>query len=232
VKLGIISPRVLIRRALSTLFASTGVALVVLEADSLPENLEEIKRSQTDTLIVDACGPGGVEALSGLRKLGLDLGVVVLMEDLDEEACARALRLGAWGCLSTRQSPLVFQKALSAMARGERWMPQESPREIIEDFLDKEGSLQEASEELTPREWEVLGLLANGFRNKEIASRLSISEETAKSHSKAIYRKLKIKGRRDAIFRYFEHVHHATDRTDNKVAGRDERSSSTSSDEN
>ena len=213
-KLGIISPRALIRRALSTLLASTGTALVVLEGDSLPEKLEEIKHTQPDTLIVDACGPGGVDALSGLRKLGLNLGVVVLMDDLDERSCARALQLGAWGCLSTRQSPLVFQKALSAMARGERWMPQESPGEIIEDFLDKEGSLQKASEELTPREWEVLGLLANGLRNKEIAERLAIGGETAKSHSKSIYRKLKIKGRRDAIFRYFEHVHQSSEKAD------------------
>ena len=217
-KLGIISPRIFIRRALSTLLTSTGAALVVLEGDNVLERLEEIKRSQVDTLIVDVCEPSGVEGLAELSKLGLDLRVVVLVDDLDSESCARARRLGAWGCLSTRQSPSVFQEVLSAVARGERWMPQQAAPKTIEYFLEKEDPIQKASEELTPREWEVLGLLANGFRNKEISARLSIAEETAKSHIKSIYRKLKIKGRREAIFRYFEYVHHTMDKEAMKVA--------------
>jgi two-component system, NarL family, response regulator LiaR len=206
-KLGIISPRILIRRALSTFLASTGTALVVLEGSNLLENLEEVKGSQADTLIFDVCGPWGVEGLSELSKLGVSLRVLVLMDDLDHESCVRALQLGAWGCLSTKQSPLVFQKALTAVSRGERWIPQQAINETTGDLLEKKSPAHKTPEELTPREWEVLGLLANGFRNKEISSRLSISEETAKSHIKSIYRKLKIKGRRDAIFHYFEYVH-------------------------
>ncbi len=55
-------------------------------------------------------------------------------------------------------------------------------------------------------------LIANGYRIKYISARLIISEETAKSHIKSIYRKLNIKGRRDAIFRYFEFVHTPVER--------------------
>lgn len=206
-KIGIISPRVLIRRAISTLLASTGSALVVLEGSSIPENLEELKISQADTLIVDACGPREVEGLSSLSRLDARIRVLVLMDNLDRESCHRARRLGAWGCLSTRQSPLVFQKALNAVARGEHWMQPQGAGQILEDLFENEIPGQRGTEELTPREWEVLGLLANGFRNKEISERLTISEETAKSHIKSIYRKLNIKGRRNAIFRYFEQVH-------------------------
>jgi len=209
-KIGIISPRVLIRRALSTLLASTGTVHFVLEGNSISESLEEIKRSALDTLIVDVCGSWDVEGLSEVNGLGLGIRVLVLMDDLDNDACVRALRLGARGCLSTKQNPSIVEKALAAVARGERWMPHRATDQIIEDFLEKEGPMQKATEELTPREWEVLGLLANGFRNKEISSRLAISEETAKSHIKSIYRKLNIKGRRNAIFRYFEQVHQST----------------------
>lgn len=209
-KIGIISPRVLIRRALSTLLASTGTVLVVMEGDGILESLEEIKNSPAEILIVDVCGFWDVEGLAKLVRLGLDLRVVVLMDEVDNEACVRALRLGAWGCLSTRQGLSFFQKALSAVAGGERWMPHGAAGQIIEDFLEKEDPMRRATEELTPREWEVLGLLANGLRNKEISDRLSISEETAKSHVKSIYRKLNIRGRRSAIFRYFEQVHHST----------------------
>lgn len=228
-KLGIISPRILIRRALTAFLASTGAALVVLEGSSHLEDVDEIKRSQADTLIFDICGPWGVEGLSELKKLGLNLRVLVLMDDLSQETCARALQLGAWGCLSTRQSPLVFQKALHAVSRGERWIPHHETHETVKDPIEEGNPVQKASEELTPREWEVLGLLANGFRNKEISSRLSISEETAKSHIKSIYRKLHIKGRRDAISRYIEYGHQLGDKEAVRFVKSPEHSSSISS---
>ena len=209
-KLGIISSRVLIRRALSAFLASTGSALVVMEGSSLHECLDEVKRSRADMLIVDVCGQG-LEALPKLGSLGAVPKVVVLMDDLDSMSYARAFQLGVWGCLSTNQSPIVFQKVLNSVARGERWMPQQVADEVINAFAEMAGRSQEVHEDLTPREWEVLGFLANGLRNKEIAARLAIGEETAKSHIKSIYRKLKMKDRRDAIFRYFEYLHRAAD---------------------
>ncbi len=199
-KLGIISPRVLIRRALATFLASTGAALVVMEGGDLRDCLDEVKRSQAEMLIVDLCEKG-LDSLPDLRPLGMACKVVALMDNLSPESYAHAFQIGIWGCISTRQSPTVFQKALNSVAQGERWMPQQS---IMKGLKEKREQGLEVPEKLTPREWEVLGLMANGFHNKEIASRLNISGETAKSHVKSIYRKLKINGRRDAIFRYFE----------------------------
>ncbi|HET7213316.1 MAG TPA: response regulator transcription factor, partial [Terriglobia bacterium] len=134
---------------------------------------------------------------------GIVARVVVLMDDLDGTSYARAFQLGIWGCLSTNQSPMFLQKALDCVARGERWMPQQSVMNGLAEMREQGVTI---AEELTPREWQVLGLMANGFRNKEIAARLGISDETVKSHAKSIYGKLKIKGRRDAIFRYFEFI--------------------------
>jgi len=182
-KIGVISPRVLIRRALSALLASTGVAYVVLETNSIIGNLEEIKRSQPDILIVDACGSlQSIEEISTLPQFGLHHRVLVLMDDLEPEAYMRAFREGAWGCISTRQSPMVLQQALTTIAQGTRWVPQQAANRSTEGFFDRPASTQKTQEELTPREWEVLGLLANGARKKDIANRLTISEETAKSH--------------------------------------------------
>lgn len=201
-KVGIICPRALIRRALATFLTSSGVALVVMEANDLSECLDEIKRSRAEMLIVDLSGQG-FESLPDFRRLGIAAKVVVLMDDLDSATYAHAFQLGIWGCLSTKQSPAALQRALNCVARGERWMPQQS---VMKGLAERRGQGPQSPGELTPREWEVLGLLANGFRNKEISARLNISEETAKSHVKSIYRKLKIKGRRDAIFRYFEFI--------------------------
>jgi NarL family two-component system response regulator LiaR len=218
-KLGIISPRVLIRRALSAFLASTGAALVVVEGSNLTDSLDEVRCSQAEMLIVDVCGRG-LESLPDLTRLDLVPRVVVLIDDLDSAFYARAFQLGIWGCLSTRQSPTVFQKALNSVARGERWMPQQV---ILDELVGARGPTKELPEELSPREWEVLGLMANGFRNKEISARLNICEETTKSHVKSIYRKLKIKGRRDAMFRYFEFVRRMSGEGDiknEKMAGR------------
>lgn len=202
-KLGIISPRALIRRALSTFLASTGAGLVVMEGSTLRECLNEVKRSRAEMLIVDL-GGDGLESLPDLSLLGSAPKVVVLMDELDGATSARAFDLGIWGCLSTRQTPLVFEQALNAVARGERWIPRQS---VVKDLMERPRQDVEPPEELTPREWEVLGLVANGFRNKEIAARLNVSDETVKSHVKAIYRKLNIRGRRDAVLRYYEFIH-------------------------
>jgi DNA-binding NarL/FixJ family response regulator len=221
-KVGIISPRALIRRALSTFLASSGAALVVMEGTNLCDSLDEVRRSRAEMLIVDVCGRG-LESLPDLNHLGLASKVVVLMDDLDGMSYAQAFRLGIWGCLSTRQSPMVFQKALNSVARGERWMPQQV---VIKDLVRNREQGRVVPEVLTPREWEVLGLMVNGFRNKEISARLNICEETAKSHVKSIYRKLKIKGRRDVMFRYLEFVHRPMDKGAGKgenLAGRSSR---------
>ncbi len=209
-KLGIISPRLLIRRALSAFLASTGAALVVVEGSNLHDSLDEVRHSQAEMLIVDVCGRG-LESLPDLTHLNLAPRVVVLMDDLDSAFYARAFQLGIWGCLSTKQSPTVFQKALNSVARGERWMPQQV---VLKELIGARKPTKEVPEELSPREWEVLGLMANGFRNKEISARLNICEETTKSHVKSIYRKLKIKGRRDAMFRYFEFVRRMSGKED------------------
>jgi DNA-binding NarL/FixJ family response regulator len=218
-KLGIIGPRVLIRRALSTFLASTGAALVVMEGNNLYECLDEIRRTRPEMLIVDLCGQR-LEALPDLGHLGVTSKVVVLMDEIDSLSYGRAFQLGIWGCLSTSQSPMVFQKALDSVARGERWLPRQPG---IRNLAEKREHVPKAPHELTPREWEVLSLVANGMRNKEISARLNISEETAKSHVKSIYRKLRIKGRRDAMLRYFEFVHRPAEREHvkfQKVAGR------------
>ena len=173
---------------------------MVMEGGNLCKCLDEIKRSRAEMLIVDLCDQG-LELLPDLSTSGITAKVVVLMDHLDSSSYARAFQLGIWGCLSTWQSPVAFQNALNCVAGGERWVPEQS---VISDLAVAHEQPAEVPEELTPREWEVLGLVANGFHNKEISARLNISGETAKSHVKSIYRKLKINGRRDAIFRYFE----------------------------
>ncbi len=140
-KLGIISPRILIRRALSTFLASTGAALVVVEGSSLVESLEEIKNSQADILVIDVCGRDLADLPDPIQH-GLKLKIVVLMDDFDDESYSRAFELGIWGCLSTKQSPADFQRALSSVARGERWMSRPEPDRTASDTSARENPIE------------------------------------------------------------------------------------------
>ena len=210
-KLGIISSRILIRRALAAFLASTGAAFVVMEGTDLHVCLDEVKRSQAEILIVDLCGRD-LKELPDLTPLGLVPKVVLLLDDVDNDVFAHAFQLGVWGCLTMRQSPDAFRNILGAAARGERWMPEPVADGVSGELNLKDHPAQDLALELTPREWEVLGLIAHGFRNKEISSRLAISEETAKSHVKSIYRKLKIKSRSEAMLRYFDCIRRLGDK--------------------
>ena len=77
---------------------------------------------------------------------------------------------------------------------------------LITKLAQSESPDSANSNGLTPREWKVLGLLASGTRNKEIANRLSVSENTVKTHLYTIYRKINVDCRLAATLYYFQHV--------------------------
>ena len=77
---------------------------------------------------------------------------------------------------------------------------------LIHKLAESESADSATSNGLTPQEWKVLGLLASGSRNKEIANRLSVSENTVKTHLYTIYRKIKVDCRLAATLYYFQHV--------------------------
>jgi DNA-binding NarL/FixJ family response regulator len=193
---------VLIRRALSTFLVSAGVACVVVEGDNVHECRDEIRRSRPEMLIVDLHGQG-LESMPDFRRLGIVAKIVVLADDLDSASYPRAFQLGIWRCLSTKQSPMAFQNALKCVARGERWMPRQPVTKSLVAMCGRGPMIRGG---LTPKEWNVLDLMAKGLHNKEISTQLHIPEETTRLHIKSIYRKLKVEGRRGTISRYFKFI--------------------------
>jgi two-component system, NarL family, nitrate/nitrite response regulator NarL len=126
------------------------------------------------------------------RDAELPQGRVVALV-LDEDGAARALALGARGALLREASSRKLSAALLAAARG---------LVVLDDGLNlvkREAPV--ASDSLTPREHEVLQLLAQGLANKEIAARLHVSEHTAKFHVNAILGKLHAASRTEAVVR-------------------------------
>jgi two-component system NarL family response regulator len=165
---------------------------VVAAAASGEESVIEFQRCHPDVTLMDLQlrGMSGVEAIRAIRRLNRDARIVVLTMYQGDEDIFRALDAGATTYLlkDTLSDDLV--RVVREVHAGEH-----SLRPEVEERLAERA----AGPTLTPRELEVIELIALGMRNKEIAGSLGISEETAQVHVKHILAKLKVKDRSAAI---------------------------------
>jgi len=125
----------------------------------------------------------------------------VLLDHLDGEAGARALRAGARAVLPRHASPEEIRAAVRAAAAGLASLPAALATAVLDDKAGDgtRASADNGDRALTPREREILTLLGEGLVNKEIGVRLGISEHTVKTHLAAIYEKLGASNRAEAV---------------------------------
>lgn len=203
--LGVVSSCLLARKALCALLASKKEFNVALELDSALDNSELLRKAPPHVLLIDALDPRfDFNNISQLRKLIPNLRIVLFANDVDEEFEIRAVRAGARGCISRRSQPEVLERALKGVAQGELWVGRRIAARLIGKFAPWRSLEEERSASLTQREWEILGLVANGCRNKDIAAQLSISENTVKSHLYTIFKKLRVSTRLGATLHYYQ----------------------------
>jgi two-component system NarL family response regulator len=150
--------------------------------------LAERRRPDVVLLDLNMPGVGGLEACSKLRELGPE--VLMLTVSDEEPDLYAALRVGAAGYLTKDLPPAELIEAVLAVARGE-------PR-IAPAMASRMLSEPDPLEALSTRERDVLGLIAEGLRNREIAERLVISETTVKTHVRHVLEKLRIRNRAEA----------------------------------
>lgn len=171
---------------------------VVGEAGDGEEMIRQVAGLRPDVVLLDLEMPkvDGVEALRRLRASGAEARAIVLTAFDTDERILSAVQAGAQGYL-LKESPRqeIFNAVRTVHAGGSLLQP------VVASRLLRQVSRDQASspESLTPREAEVLGLLAQGLLNKEIADRLSISERTAKFHVSAILGKLGADNRTEAV---------------------------------
>jgi DNA-binding NarL/FixJ family response regulator len=180
--------------------ASTGDDAVRLVGELLP-----------DVVLMDLQMPGlgGIEATRAIVRQNPHVGVIVLTMFEDDESVFTALRAGARGYVLKDADRGTLLRAIRAVARGEALLDASVARRVLEQFVAPEPPVpptrgRAASsifEELTPREVEVLGLIAHGLRNRDIAERLVISEKTVGNHISNIFAKLQVNDRSQAILR-------------------------------
>lgn len=204
-RLGVISRLSLSRRGLCALLASSKNCSIVLDLPSIPEDIEVLRKAQPEVLLYHASGSDSdFEMVSRLRSLAPEIKILLFLDAADEKVEFQAVRAGSYGCVSNATDLDTLLKAIEVVEKGEIWVSRSVASRLISKL--SEAPVSPISNGLTPREWKVLGLLASGTRNKEIANRLSVSENTVKTHLYTIYRKINVDCRLAATLYYFQHV--------------------------
>jgi DNA-binding NarL/FixJ family response regulator len=169
---------------------------VVAQAASGEEAVDEAQRTHPDVVLMDIALPG-LAALEAARRIregrdGREVRVLMLTTADRDDAVFAALRAGATGLLAKDAEPGELVDSVRVVAGGEVLLAPAMARRVVADFLARPQRLDatpEQLEELTPRELEVVGLVACGLSNEEIAERLVVTRATAKTHvSRALYK--------------------------------------------
>lgn len=182
---------------------------VVGEAVSGEEGVELVKKFHPDVSLIDIQLPGmsGIELTEKAKAINPDGEVVVLTMFDDRQIAQQAIRAGAIGYVLKSTANQQLLDAIDAAYHGESLITPSVARKLVEvlaglpepkDPIDQ-GKLPEPYNQLTKREMEVLREIAENKSNREIADDLYISEHTVKAHVKAIFRKLQIDDRTQAI---------------------------------
>jgi len=175
----------------------------VCVCDTAEKALQVIPRHEPDVVLMDLNLPGlsGIECTERLKARLPAVQVLVLTVYEETERIFRALQAGASGYLLKRTTPERLLEAIQEVKQGGSPMTPEVARKVVQSFRKPAGA--EVSEaDLTPREEQILRLLAEGHVTKEIASELGISFFTAQNHLKKIYEKLHVHSRTEAVIKY------------------------------
>jgi DNA-binding NarL/FixJ family response regulator len=185
-----------IQQALTGLFGDVDF----VEADSF-ESLEAAARENEDAELVlldlDMPGTRGFSALAWLRAQYPALPVIIVSAVTEPTIMRRALDFGASGYIPKASPINEIGEAVRSVQNGDVWLP-DAALAADDENLSEDQILAERIASLTPQQFRVLMMIADGLLNKQIAGELDVSEATVKAHVTAIFRKMHVRSRTQA----------------------------------
>jgi DNA-binding NarL/FixJ family response regulator len=174
----------LVRAGIRALAQNLDHIEIVAEAANGRDALELIKTHRPDVVLMDIsmAGLNGLEATARVTKELPGIRVLILSAHANEEYVCQALRAGAAGYLLKDAGTAEFELAIRAVARGETYLSPAVSKHVITDYVRRLAGEPGALELLTPRQREILQLVAEGQSTKEIARLLHISVKTVETH--------------------------------------------------
>ena len=185
----------LVRAGIRALLQDLEGVTVVAEAGNGADVLELARTHRPDVVLLDISMPGlsGLDVSAQLEQELPEVRVVLLSMHANEEYVLQALRAGAAGYMLKDSATAELELALKAVMQGETYLSPPISKQVVEGYVQRVGADQPASEKLTPRQREVLRLIAEGHSTKEIAHRLELSVKTVETHRAQLMERLQIR---------------------------------------
>ena len=209
IRILIVDDQLVVRAGLHMLIESNPGMKIVALASNRPEALGMAFRESPDLIILDS-DLGGQSALTFLPQLceaAKDARVLVLTGLRDPDTHREAIQLGAMGVVLKEDAPDVLIKAIEKVHAGEIWLDRATLGHLLLEKTKAKSTDREFAKiaTLTARERQVIALIAEGLKNKQIAQRLFISDTTARHHLSSIYSKLGVSDRLELLIYAFAH---------------------------
>jgi len=203
IRLLLVDDHEVVRTGLRMLLESQSDIKILAEASTGAEAIQMAREFKPDVVVMDITLPDitGIEATRRLKESQPEIAVVALTIHEDEQYFFEMLQAGASGYVPKRAAPEDLITAIRAAFAGEIYLYPSLAKALVSDYLGRSRSdPQEASlEALTPREAEVLELLAEGLSNDEIADNLVISRHTVARHRENLMGKLNLHSRSELV---------------------------------
>ena len=175
---------------------------VVGEARDGNEVMEIVRQTEPDILLLDLRMPGldGLSVLQNLKSSGTRTRIIILTASEDKNEFVQAMKLGCSGIVLKQTATELLYKSIRKVHGGEIWLDSHTTAAVMRQFASpsRVGGAERKGRERSPlsqREREIVALVAQGFKNKEIAEKIFISEQTVKNHLHNIFDKLGVSDR-------------------------------------
>ena len=211
-KILIIDDHAVIRSGLKLLIQTDARYEVCGEVGNLAEAAAAAERSQPDLILLDLDlnGENGLDGMPALLRAAPRARVLILTGLSDTGVHAQALKSGAMGLVLKEKAADVLLKAIDKVSQGEVWFDRTTMGSVLSEMSRNGGQMSADSveariESLTDREREVVALIGEGLKNKQIAERMFISETTVRHHLSSVFDKLDVSDRLELLIYAYRH---------------------------
>jgi DNA-binding NarL/FixJ family response regulator len=202
-KIAIVEDNKTIRESLMEFLQADPELSCVCGVGTAEEALKILPKHKPEIVLMDIQLPkmSGIECVAQLKQMLPPVQIIMVTVYEDTDRIFKALRSGACGYLLKRCTPEELLAAIREVRQGGAPMSREIARKVIFSFQEPLASAAEV-EDLSPREREILELLAEGFPNKEIAGRVGVADGTVRWHLRHVYHKLHVRSRTEAALKF------------------------------